>query len=265
MTRRTLDETRQMLIDVGLRLLHERGVSVSVTHIRLTEVVSEAGLTTGAAYRCWENQGAYHRDLAVAAAQWRDRASVAETVDDIGDLVVGGAPMAEVLRVAADANLYTYPEDTPFLTTIALRTCAPADPEVAAAGRRHLDSAVESFAGLYDSLLSVYGRRVAEPYTLQDLTLALAALSEGFVLQSITGEPHPRLVRKDLDPGVGDDWSLFACAAEAIVMRFTEPDPAGPLDGSAWEAPVEPSHPLVGHAPAHPEGPTLDTAEPADA
>jgi AcrR family transcriptional regulator len=259
MTRRTLDETRKLLIDTGLRLLHERGVSVSVTHIRLTEVVKEAELTTGAAYRCWENQAAYHRDLAVAAAQWRDRASVAETVDDIAPLVVSGAPMAEVLRVAAEANLYTYPEDTPFLTTIALRTCAPADPLVAAAGRRHLSSAVESFAALYESLLAIYGRRLAEPYTLRDLTVALAALSEGFVLQAITGEPQPRLIRGDVSEGVGKDWTLFACAAEAIVMRFTEPDPAGPLDPSTWQAPVEPANPLVGAAPDNPQGPTLET------
>jgi AcrR family transcriptional regulator len=264
MTRRTLDDTRQLLVDVGLRLLHERGVSVSVTHIRLTEVVAAAGMTTGAAYRCWENQGAYHRDLAVAAAQWRDRASVQDTVDDIADLVAGGAPIGEVLRVAAEANLYTYPEDTPFLTTIALRTCAPADPAVAAAGRRHLSSAVDSFASLYDSLLRVYGRRVAEPYTLRDLTVALAALSEGFVLQAITGEPQPRIIRGDVEAGVDKDWSLFGCAAEAIVMRFTEPDPAGRVDPAQWRAPVEPSSAASGPAPPSPQGPTLDTDEPED-
>ncbi len=56
--------------------------------------------------------------------------------------------MAEVLRVAAGANLYSFPEDIPFLTTIALRACAPADPAVAA-GREHLRSAIEAFEGLW--------------------------------------------------------------------------------------------------------------------
>jgi AcrR family transcriptional regulator len=241
MARRTLDETRKLLIDTGIGLLHERGVSVSVTHIRLTEVVKLAGMTTGAAYRCWENQGAYHRDLAVAAAQWRDRGSVADTVDSIEGLVRSGAPIAEVLRVAADANLYTYPEDIPFLTTIALRTCAPADPAVAAAGRAHLTSAVDAFAGLYESLLQVYGRRVREPYTIRDVTRALAALSEGFALQAVVGDGHVRVTRKDIEPGVGDDWSLFGCAAEAIIMRLTEDDPAGRPDPTYWDGgPADP-------------------------
>lgn len=235
MARRTLDETRKLLIDTGIEMLHRRGVSVSVTHIRLTEVVKRAGMTTGAAYRCWENQGAYHRDLAVAAAQWRDRGSVSETVESIETLVRGGAPLAEMLRVAADANLYSYPEDTPFLTTIALRTCAPADPAVAAAGRAHLSSAVEAFAALYAGLLRVYGRRMREPYTIRDLALALAALSEGFALQAVVGDGHDRVTRKDVEPGVGEDWSLFGCAAEAIVLRFTEADPAGPADPTFWD------------------------------
>ncbi len=144
--------------------------------------------------------------------------------------------MAEVLRVAAGANLYSFPEDIPFLTTIALRACAPADPAVAA-GREHLRSAIEAFEGLWASLLAAYGRRVAAPYSLRDVTLALAALSEGFSLQAITGEPRQRVTRTDVADGVKDDWSLFACAAEAIVMRLTEPDPAGHPDPTTWEVP----------------------------
>ena len=232
MTRRTLDQTREMLIDVGIRLLHERRVSVSVTHVRLSDVVAEAGLTTGAAYRCWENQAAFHRDLAVAAAKWRDRASVAETVEAIESLVADKGPIPEMLRAGAEANLYRYPDHTSFLTTIALRTCAPADPAVAEAGREHLTTAVDSFSDLYGALLVHYGRRMRSPYTVRDLATVLAALSEGFALQAVTGEPHPRVERHDVPEGVGTDWSLFGCAAEAVVERFTEPDPdAAPPNG----------------------------------
>ena len=241
MTRRTLDQTRQLLLDVGLRLLHERRVYVSVTHVRLTDVVKEAGLTTGAAYRCWENQDAYHRDLAVAAAQWRDRASVAETVEAVRGLVEARAPFAEVLRVGAEANMYEYPDHTATLTTIALRTCAPADPAIAEAGRRHLRQAVAAFAELYELVMPLYGRRMRKPYTTHDLATVLAALSEGFTLQGITGEPYPRVERHDVGPGVGTDWSLFGCAVEAVVDRFTEVTPDEPpvdtIDDDEWTAP----------------------------
>jgi AcrR family transcriptional regulator len=241
MTRRTLDQTRELLIDVGMRLLHERRVYVSVTHVRLTDVVKEAGLTTGAAYRCWENQDAYHRDLAVAAARWRDRASVEETVEAVRGLVEAKAPLAEVLRVGAEANLYEYPHHTATLTTIALRTCAPADPALAEAGREHLSQAVDAFAELYELVMPLYGRRMRKPYTTTDLATVLAAISEGFTLQGITGEPYTRVERHDVEPGVGSDWSLFGCAVEAVVDRFTEPVPEEPpeaaIDEDEWRAP----------------------------
>ena len=86
-TRRTTEETHQLLLDVALGMLHRRGVHVAVTHVRLSDVAAAAGLTTGAAYRCWPNQAAFHRDLAVAAVQWRDHESIAETVAEIRDLV----------------------------------------------------------------------------------------------------------------------------------------------------------------------------------
>jgi AcrR family transcriptional regulator len=274
MTRRTLDQTRQLLLDVGLRLLHERRVYVSVTHVRLTDVVKEAGLTTGAAYRCWENQDAYHRDLAVAAARWRDRASVAETVEAVRGLVEAGAPFAEVLRVGAEANVYEYPEHTATLTTIALRTCAPADPAIAEAGRYHLNQAVEAFAELYDMILPLYGRRLRAPYTTRDLATVLIAVSEGFTLQGVTGQPYPRVRRHDVEPGVGTDWTLFGCAVEAIAERFTEVTPDEPpvdaLDDDEWTAPfaiAPPSGaahagdpaPEPAPAPASGAGPGADT------
>lgn len=223
MARRTLDQTRQLLLDTGLAMLEERGVYVGVTHIRLQDVAHAAGLTTGAGYRCWENQAAFHRELAIAAVAGRTEAPIAETVAHIRDLVDARAPLAEVIRAAAEANLFRYPDDTVQLNTITLRTCGPTDEALARAGREHLTATVESFAALYATLLEVYRRRMRPPYTITDLTLTLAALSEGFAVQAMTGDPHPRVHRPPAAGSVAADWSLLACAAEAIVDRFTEP------------------------------------------
>ena len=231
MTRRTTEQTRQLLLSVGTRLVYERGVHVGVTHIKLSDVVAATGLTTGAAYRCWENQDAFHRDLAAAAVRWRNQAPVANTVAQITRLVEARAPLTEVVRVAAAANLYRYPDDVGFLTTIALRACGPTDQNLAKAGRDRLETAVASYSGMYGVLLELYGYRVRPPFTIDHLTLSLAALSEGLALQAMSGAPHPHIERPDIRPGVGSDWTLLAFAIEAIIDRFTEPDPeaAGPV------------------------------------
>jgi len=223
MARRTLAQTRELLLHTGLGLLRERGVEVGVTHIRLKEVSHAAGLTTGAGYRCWPDQAAFHRELAIAAVGWRGEPPITETVAHIRALVDARAPLAEVVRVAADANLFRYPEQTALLNTITLRTCGPTDDELARVGREHLTTTVEGFATLYATLLAVYRLRLRSPYTVSDLTLALLALTEGFAVQAMTGDPHPRVRRDDVEEGVGRDWSLLACAAEAVIARFVEP------------------------------------------
>lgn len=223
MTRRTIDETRQLLLETGLRCLYERGTSVAVTHIRLGDVATAAGLTTGAAYRCWENQEAFHHDLAVAAVGRRHRASIASTVEGIRALVDRRAPWREVVRVGAGTELDTFADDKSFVTAIALRACSPYDEDLERAGRERLETAVASFAELYRTLLELYGRRMRPPFTLHQLTMAIAALSEGFVLQALSGADHPSVERDVADEGVGRDWTLFACAVEAVVDAFTEP------------------------------------------
>jgi len=229
MARRTLAQTRELLLTTGLGMLRERGVKVGVTHVRLKDVAHAAGLTTGAGYRCWPDQAAFHRELAIAAVGWRDELPIAETVAHIRGLVDARAPLGEVIRVAAEANLFRYPEKTALLNTITLRTCGPTDDELAKAGREHLTTTVESFASLYAMLLTVYRLRMRPPYTLTDLTLVLAALTEGFAVQAMTGDPHPRVRRPAPPGGPGEgDWSLLACAVEAVITHFVEPDPPTP-------------------------------------
>jgi AcrR family transcriptional regulator len=223
MGRRTVEDTRQLLLDVGIRLLFERGANGGVTHIKLSKVAAAADLTTGAAYRCWDNQDAFHSDLATAAVRWRDAGPIDHTVARITELVEARAPLAEIIRVAAEQNLFSYPEDTAFLTTIALRACGPTDEGLAQAGRDRLDTAVEGFSMLYSALMRLYGLRPRPPYTVTHLALCLAALSEGFALQAMSGAPHPHVGRDDVAPGVDPDWTLFGIGVEAVVDRFTEP------------------------------------------
>jgi AcrR family transcriptional regulator len=66
MPRRTADETRTLILEAAIQLLLERGVTAGVQHVRLQEVLRTVGLTTGAAYRIWNDQDDFHRDLAVA-------------------------------------------------------------------------------------------------------------------------------------------------------------------------------------------------------
>lgn len=221
--RRTLDETRSLLLDTAVRQLHERGLFVAVTHIRLAEVAKAADLTTGAAYRVWERQEDFHLDLAVEAVRRRHIESIHGTVQSIFRAVDANAPLAEVLRAGSVAHMYLNSPNDPFLIALSLRTLSGAVPELAEASQvRHRES-MAAFEALYAALLVRYGLQIRSPFEISALSHALAALTEGFAMQTMTGIDHLMYELDDRGAGVGTEWSLLGVAVEALVDRLTEP------------------------------------------
>lgn len=239
MTRPSAEHTRRRLIAIGLQLLHERGPSAAVGHIRLSSVLRRAGLTTGAAYRIWEDQVAYQRDLALEAVRYRDRTSNERTVTAVVPIMLDPAgSWYETIRCGAEVNLRSYPEDVAFLTTLAIRASSYGDAGLIEASRQRHAEALASYSELYDAVLRWSGRRMRAGFTLHDLAGALAAISEGFGLQEAAGAPYERLELDATADGPGDrQWSLLAVCAVAVCERMTEPDPAAaPLDPSTLPA-----------------------------
>lgn len=224
-SRRSAEETRELLISIALDMLHEQGPTAGVGHIRLSDVVQRAQLTTGAAYRLWDGQRAFHNDLAVAAVRWRDRWSTAATMERIQTAFQSNAPLNEILRLGSEANVQTYPDDLAFLTTLALRVSAYGQPHLVDASRERHAAAIAAYAELYDQVLAHYNRRFKAPLTTKNLAELLAALAEGFGIQAAMDLPHPRVLMQT-QPGVGTEWSLLAVGVVAIVNHMTEPIPA---------------------------------------
>lgn len=227
MVRRTAEETRELLIDTGIALLHERGPSAAVRHIRLRDVLDRADLTTGAAYRIWDDQDAYHRDLAIAAVRWRDRTSTADTIATVLPALQAGVSWREIIRRGCEVNLWRYPDHIGFLTMLALRASAYGDEQLTAASRERHHEAVGAYAAVYDQVIGAIGRRFRPGFTVHDAAAAMAALSEGFGVQGCTGEPHPRIALDADATGPGEvDWTLLGVCAVAIFDHMTEPEDA---------------------------------------
>lgn len=234
--RRSRDETKDLLLGAALDQLYEKGLFVAVTHIRLTEVVKAAGFTTGAAYKVWERQEDFHRDLAVEAIRFRERLAIAQTVQLIHKAVDGGAPLREILRLGSPAHLHPPEAGDPFLIALALRTLSPSVPEIAEASRGRHEESVEAFEQLYEAMLLRFRLRIRAPFALRDLSNALAAITEGFALQTLCDLDHPTFDIDD-ESGVGAEWSLLAVTVDAIVTRFTEPIPEGDGEDPGGRAP----------------------------
>lgn len=233
MGRRTGDETRALLLRVGMQSLLERGVSAGVQHIRLQDVLRRAGLTTGAAYRLWADQSDYQRDLAVAMVRLRLSDPVEYARSAVSELIAAGASGDDVIRAAAEAHVRTAAIDLEdpadavdaqqFLISLALRTTARTWPELRDASlARHRES-ITAFAEFYAYLMETYGLRMRSPLTVTDFTEAMAAMGEGFAVRAMEGIAHPRYAATDGDEIPAGDWTLFALGVRALVNEFMMP------------------------------------------
>ncbi len=200
MVRRTAEDTRRLILEAAIQMLLERGATAGVQHIRLQEVLRSVGLTTGAAYRIWDDQDDFHRDLAVEMVGLRFAPPVASAASAIEDVLESGGSLDDVARVAAldfvtySSKFHLEPESRDshaFITALALRTAAGGWPELrVASAERHRES-IAAFVPFYAALLHRFGRRVREPLTIVDFTEAMAALGEGFAVRAAEGLDHP--------------------------------------------------------------------------
>jgi hypothetical protein len=78
-------------------------------------------------------------------------------------------------------------------------------------------SFVDKVDEAWSATLTGAGRRVREPFTIEHLTRATAAVIEGFTLQWIA-DPDALA-----DPENTDGWDLAIRTAIAVVESFTEP------------------------------------------
>lgn len=231
MGRRTGEQTRTLLLNIGMQMVLERGVTAGVQHIRLQEVLRRAGLTTGAAYRLWADQTDYQRDLAVAMVRLRGTPPADSARAAVEDLIAAGATGDEVIRAATRAHVravmldLTQPDQAldaqAFLIALALRTTADTWPELQQASRERHRESIAGFAAFYGALMEAYGYRMRSPLTIIDFTEAMAAMGEGFAIRALEGLEHPEYEATDADEIPEGSWTLFALAVRALVNEFT--------------------------------------------
>lgn len=227
--RRTLNETKELLLATGADMLAGDTPKVTVGRLDLTEVSRHAGFTTaGSAYKIWETQEDYRIEVLrhVLRAIPADRSPIdalrSIVVDDPDALptfteLIRNITITGSSAWAADITLYT--------VYLALWTASPGDPELA--GELH-DADVEiigAYAELYAAVMDAYDLEFIPPYDASMFATTVSAISEGFTVRE-GATPHvfaAALERPTGEDGAVQEWSLFGCAVQAIITAFVRP------------------------------------------
>jgi hypothetical protein len=259
--------TRARMLAAGHGWVAEHGVAPALPGFSMAELIRRAGADAESVLAVWPVEEAFLGDLLcyLAGPDCFGAGAFDEETLNVGVAVVQEhrhllataegrmAVVREAVRQAVPRNLYATVTSPEWRVYVALVGCLPTigDAGLRARVAEALASSVNAFAErmtvFYSGMADLLGLRLRDPgYRLEHVTMAGAALVEGFALRTIlvrsarggspagqaagtegcslpdvTGAPLPG---PGIDGGTAD-WPLLATAFLGLVETFFEPDP----------------------------------------
>lgn len=215
-SRRSREETRQFLLETGRQVMLEEGLPEG-TNIKLTSVLERAGLTTGAAYQLWKSQQLFQEELALFVAKEFEWARPNTDPDKLRALAVGRPDLTEGTRRVAVFYWDAFVSRPEFLMILHFWGVRTPRPELSDAIREGYDIVHNGLLEMFDRTLEFYGLKFREPYTGNDMAVAMTAATEGLVLRQ---HMDPERVRHPNDELHGGE-QIYIGLLQAIIDHFT--------------------------------------------
>ncbi len=256
------------MLQAAVAMVNRTGLTVSLDHISLEEVIRDADVSRSAVYRRWPYKDLFLSDLVKELAKDATptivddetellRRVVSEHQDWLDTPELRRRLVMELFRHLSLLDFETVYGSARWRTYIALQaTCMSlADGElrdqVQSAIARSEEERVHRIARAWGQLAALFGYRLREEAgaTFETLATLLSATTRGLVLLALS-TPAIASHRAEAGPLGGetrDEWSLPAIGIASIASAFLEPDPAVVWDAERvasvraelgrWEAP----------------------------
>jgi AcrR family transcriptional regulator len=238
-------ETEERMLAAAEAMVNQAGLTVSLEHLRLEDVIREAGVARSAVYRRWPYKDLFFSDLLRALAKGGSPAdfgsevsqraivrAVLERIDLLATEEGRRAVFAEALRANRDFELVR--ESSTWRTYLALHATflslddGPLRTDVQAALAETERGFVERIAASHRLLADLLGFRIRPEMgaDFEQLAMLLNATFRGLLLMAPTvPEIGESLRAQPFGAAEASDWSHAAIAVGAVETAFLEPDP----------------------------------------
>ncbi|BCT77030.1 hypothetical protein SCMU_28720 [Sinomonas cyclohexanicum] len=235
-------ETRERLLSAAVRMLRATGLTVSLEHLSMEELIREADVPRSSVFRIWGSKANFFSDLLLELI--RPESAFSSGYDLEADAQIMAlvqrhqhllatpegrrAVLEEVVRVGIELYSDRVFGSQTFRFHAALGAALPTIPEpqrsrVEAALADAESTYVAHLAGLYEAIMPAVHLRPKEGLTTTDVAAAGSALVQGLaerrrMLPELAGHTLMR-------PGIGGEpvaWTLGAIAFLAIVDGMAE-------------------------------------------
>lgn len=243
-------ETERRMLATATEMVTSTGLTVSLEHIRLEDVIREAGVARSAVYRRWPYKDMFFSDLlrqlasaaeagmlpedAVAAESIRRIA--AEHLDWVETPELRHRLILEILREVGLANFQFFHESAQWRTYLALHATFLSLPagdlrtDVQDALTRSEHQVTAQIAATYEYVAELLGYRIRPELdaTFETMAQLLNATMRGLVLMAPTlpDLTTRRMRARPFGAAEVAEWSQPALGIANTAMGFLEPDPA---------------------------------------
>lgn len=259
--RLSASDLREQMLSTALETIEEAGgLTVSLEHLNLEEIIRLAGVPRSSVFREWDTKEAFYTSLMVkmveptsdqGAAFDQGTLDIAEGVLREHQAMLSSADgrrqvLCEAARLAVRRNFFAVRDSMNWRTIKALIATLPALEddhrakilEAVTVAERHF---LDRMTAFYESLFPQLGLRMKTGYSTRVFAATGAAVVEGLISRSVT---NPDVVDQPLIfDGLNDEraeWHLSAIGFLAIVDLMVEPDPdfgaASPLGPERGDA-----------------------------
>jgi len=207
------DNTKTRLLEAGRQRLMRQGLPAAL-EIKLTDVLDDVQMSTGAAYNIWRNQADFRSDLSLYIArsfEWADTTAVLEAIDALP----ATSTFSDWVDAVADTYFPIFVEGMHFYIVLHFWGVQDLSPELTQAIQDGYDLTHNSFKALYETAFERYGLEIIKPHTSDDITAMVTAALEGFALRH-------RFQPQRLDD---NERHLFTELLQAIATNYLQPDP----------------------------------------
>jgi AcrR family transcriptional regulator len=245
--RLTDQETEQRMLAAAARMISSTGLTVSLEHISLEQVIREADVSRSTVYRRWPHKDLFFSDLVRDLARNATPTILAEEQQLIGRIAAQRpdwletaeqrqALVAELFRQLSLLDFQTLSGSPEWRTYLALHATfmSLTDEEL----RRQVQAAlaeserehIASVATAWEHLCGLLGYRLRPELgaTFEDLAAVLDATMRGLVIMALS-MPELASHRTSAQPFAAAgtaEWSLPALGLAGVGSAFIEPDPS---------------------------------------
>jgi AcrR family transcriptional regulator len=239
-------ETERRMLQAATAMVHRTGLTVSLDHISLEEVIREADVSRSAVYRRWPYKDLFFSDLVKELARTATptiiddelaliKRIVAEHLDGLDTPGRRHGLVIELIRQLALLDFQTLHGSARWRTYLALHATflSLADgqlrEQVQAALAQSEHAHQVQVARAWELLAGLFGYRLRPESgaTFQTLAALLDATMRGLVVMALS-MPDLATHRTQASPfgaATRDEWSLAALGAASIASALLEPDP----------------------------------------